>query len=81
MEKRTWTIVKFSTVNTVEAVSSSWIEHNKCYCPPFKYEQIIAAIRKNVERNTCWPSECTFDLNSEVETSTKRKKTKSPIYE
>ncbi|XP_032690649.1 uncharacterized protein LOC116853628 isoform X2 [Odontomachus brunneus] len=56
MEKPTWTIVKFSTDNTVEAVPSSWIEHNKCYWPPFKYEQIIAAIRKNMERNTCWPS-------------------------
>lgn len=55
MEKPTWTVVQFSTDNTVEAVPSSWIEHNKCYWPPFKYEQIITAIRKNMERNTCWP--------------------------
>lgn len=55
MEKPTWTIVQFLTDNTVEAVPSGWIEHNKCYWPPFKYEQIITAIRKNMERNTCWP--------------------------
>ncbi|XP_039310317.1 uncharacterized protein LOC120358954 isoform X1 [Solenopsis invicta] len=56
MAKPTWTIIKFTADNTVEAVPSTWIEHSKCYWPPFKYEQIIAAIRKNVERNTCWPS-------------------------
>lgn len=94
----TWTIVQFSTDNTVEAVPPSWIEQYKCYWPPFKYEQIITAIRKNVKRNTCWPrydiipfwnstyddyntarlktkkTECTFDLNSEIEGSTKRKR-------
>ncbi|XP_039303026.1 uncharacterized protein LOC120357193 [Solenopsis invicta] len=56
MAKPTWTIIKFTADNTVEAVPSTWIEHSKCYWPPFKYEQIIAAIKKNVERNTCWPS-------------------------
>ncbi|XP_071572846.1 uncharacterized protein, partial [Temnothorax nylanderi] len=55
MEKPTWTIVQFSEDNTVEAVPSTWIEHNKCYWPPFKNEKVIAAIRKNAERNTCWP--------------------------
>lgn len=53
IEKPTWTVVQFSTDNTVEAVPSSWIEHNNW--PPFKYEQIITAIRKNMEQNTCWP--------------------------
>ncbi|XP_011688854.1 PREDICTED: uncharacterized protein LOC105450618 [Wasmannia auropunctata] len=56
MQKPTWTVIQFMVDNTVEAVPSGWIEHNKCYWPSFKYEQIIAAIRKNVERNTCWPS-------------------------
>lgn len=56
MEKPTWTVVQFSADNTVEAVPSDWIEHDKCYWPLFKYEQVIAAIRKNVEQNTCWPS-------------------------
>lgn len=31
MEKPTWTVVQFTTDNTVEAVPSDWIEHNKCY--------------------------------------------------
>jgi len=39
MEKLTWTIVQFMTDNTIE-VLSIWIEHDKYYWPPFKYEQI-----------------------------------------
>ncbi|KAL6421199.1 hypothetical protein ACFW04_013752 [Cataglyphis niger] len=92
MEKRTWTIIKFLIDNTVEAIPSIWIENNKCYWPPFKYEQIIAAIWINVERNSCWPydynvtrlknrkAECISDLNSKVEASIKRKKTKNRLY-
>ncbi|GAB1860737.1 hypothetical protein CAJAP_01816 [Camponotus japonicus] len=82
MEKPTWTVVQFSTDNTVEAVPSSWIEHNKCYWPPFKYEQIITAIRKNMERNTCWPCYdiITFRNSTYDDYNVARLKTKKAEY-
>ncbi|GAB1869621.1 hypothetical protein CAJAP_10700 [Camponotus japonicus] len=82
MEKPTWTVVQFSTDNTVEAVPSSWIEHNKCYWPPFKYEQIITAIRKNMQRNTCWPCYdiITFRNSTYDDYNVARLKTKKAEY-
>lgn len=56
MVDQTWTVVRFIDKNTVEAVPSSWIVQNRCYWPPFKYEKIMAIIRKNEQLNTCWLS-------------------------
>lgn len=55
MEK-SWMIVRFIDEDTVEAVPTTWIINNKCYWPPFQIEKFVAAIKKHVEPNTCWPS-------------------------
>lgn len=42
--------------DTVEAVPSTWIINNKYYWPPCQIEKIVAAIKNQVESNTCQPS-------------------------
>lgn len=54
MEK-TWSIVRFTSEDTVEAIPSTWIINNKCYWPLFQSDKTMAAIRKYENPNKCWP--------------------------
>lgn len=54
---QTWTIVKFIKENTVEAVSSSWINDKLCYWPPsdnYSKEQIQRFVRRHEDHNPDW---------------------------
>lgn len=52
---KTWTVVKFTDENTVEAVPTTWIVGKQCHWPPFTHEKVMAAIRNHELINTCWP--------------------------
>lgn len=53
---KTWTVIKFSEENSVEAVPTTWLVGSEnCYWPPFPQDKVLQAIRRHDPPNTCWP--------------------------
>lgn len=55
MPRSSWTVVKFTDENSVEAVPTSWINNKQYFWPPFQRDKVIQAIRKNEEPDMDWP--------------------------
>ncbi|KAG5881924.1 hypothetical protein JTB14_038445 [Gonioctena quinquepunctata] len=50
----TWTIVKFISDNSVEAVPTSWVAEGKCAWPNYTRERLMKAIRTCEPPMCCW---------------------------
>ncbi|CAH1154921.1 unnamed protein product [Phaedon cochleariae] len=50
----TWTVVKFITDNSVEAVPSKWLSDGKCSWPSYTRDRLMKAIRTCEPPLSCW---------------------------